>query len=101
MGPAESSRKGAAASSKASISASRREDEGIGHEHLAAALGNRKAPGLDLRGHAGLDRVLPQRALLRVRLGDRAGLIDGPGGDQLAGEVRRSVELRLVAGADL
>src|SRR5512140_2882827 len=107
IGPAAISTQGcgvAAAITSASISidsASRREDERIGHEHLAAALGNGEAPGLDLRRHAGLHARIPQRALLRVRLGDRAALVDGPRGHQLAGEARLVGELRLVAGADL
>src|SRR5207245_504375 len=93
-----------AARSMATISIaspSRGEDEGIRDEHLSAALGNREAPGLDLRRHAGLDAPVVQRALLRVRLGHGARRIDGPGGYQLAGEVRPGRELCLVAGADL
>src|SRR5207237_6936176 len=45
--------------------------------------------------------MLAQRAFLRVRLGDRPALVDGPGADQLAGQIRPRVELHLVAGADL
>src|SRR5207302_1137793 len=76
-------------------------DERIGDEDLAAALRNREAPGLDLRRDAVLDRVIVQRALLRVGLGHGAALVDGPRRDQLAGQVRPRGQLRLVAGADL
>src|SRR5438132_10514386 len=81
--------------------ASRREDEGERDEHLAPALGDGEPPRLDPRRHALLDAVVAERALLRVHLGDRAALVDGPGADQLAGQVGPRVELHLVAGADL
>src|SRR5467141_4715004 len=84
-----------------STSTARREDEGVGDEDLAAALRNREPPRLDLRGDAALDRPIVQGALLRVRLGHRPGRIDGPGRDQLAGEVGPGGELRLVAVPDL
>src|SRR5205823_8309371 len=61
-----------------SWSAPGREDEGIEHEHLAAALRDREPPGLDPRGHALLHRVVLERGLLRVRLGHDALRVDGP-----------------------
>src|SRR5438067_9647893 len=106
-GPAEMPIHGcgaAAASASASTiipSTSRREDEGVGDEDLAAPLRNREAPGPDLGSDAALHRAVPQSGLLRVRFRHGAAGIDGPGRHELSGEVRLAGELRLVAGANL
>src|SRR4051812_20299676 len=83
------------------VSASRREDEGIRDEDLAAALRNGEPPALDPGSDAALDGAIAQRRLLRVRFGHRSLRVDGPGRHQLASQVRPGGELRLVAGADL